>query len=190
MNKVYTPTDVAKICQVSRSTIHNWIDRGSLKAISLPNGYKRITEDELKRFLKEANIPFPKGAENAPAILIVDDEEIIIDLLREIVEEVLKSKGIESFSIETARDGIDASLKIGHLKPDLVFLDVMLPGIQGFDVCKKIRSNRDLDAVKIIIVTGQLDDSLDQKVEEFKLEGIIRKPLNEDAIFRFVAKYF
>lgn len=56
MDKLYKPSEVAKICNVTTPTIHNWIKKGLLKVISFPYGRKKISKENLKTFLKESGM--------------------------------------------------------------------------------------------------------------------------------------
>jgi predicted site-specific integrase-resolvase len=60
MDKLYKPSDVAKLCNVTTATIHNWIKKGLLKVVSLPYGRKKISKEILMTFLKESNMEFIK----------------------------------------------------------------------------------------------------------------------------------
>ncbi|MFP4521995.1 MAG: response regulator [Fibrobacterota bacterium] len=190
MKKVFSPADVAGICHVSKPTVHHWIDTGKLKSIQLPNGYKKIEYDELSRFLEQANIknPFEEEREKNNTILIVDDEEYMVEFLKSVAEETASENGCGDYRIETAHDGMDAALKIGVLKPDLVMLDVMMPGMDGFEVCSKIRDNPELDDVSIIIITGLYDETMQDNVKKYRLMKILQKPIDIDEIKTLITR--
>jgi DNA-binding response OmpR family regulator len=81
-------------------------------------------------------------------VLIVDDEAIV----REVVAQYLTQDG---FSVETAADGHDALARFNSARPDLVLLDLMLPGIDGLEVCRRMRAQSN---VPIIMVTAKSDE--------------------------------
>ncbi len=101
-------------------------------------------------------------------ILVVDDETNIIDLARMYLER-------DGFQVEAAVDGAEAVEKISELKPDLVVLDIMLPEIDGFEVCRRVRSESD---VPIIMLTAR-DEDID-KIVGLELGGddYMTKPFN------------
>lgn len=80
-------------------------------------------------------------------VLVADDDS---DILR-FVEINLR---LEGFEVVTARDGPDALAKAVAVQPDLVLLDVRMPGIDGYTVCARIRADASLAAVRVIIVTA------------------------------------
>jgi len=83
-------------------------------------------------------------------VLIVDDEESG----RQTIESVLEGEG---YNIELAENGFQAIEKARHILPDVILLDVMMPGMTGFEVCQRIRSDPQLAEIPIIILTA-LDD--------------------------------
>lgn len=91
-------------------------------------------------------------------VLVVDDEEYIVELLKFNLE-------TEGFNVEVAYDGLDGFVKAKESKPDLIFLDWMLPGISGIDILKKIRSYEELSSTPVIMLTAK-------NMESDKIEGL------------------
>jgi two-component system alkaline phosphatase synthesis response regulator PhoP len=101
-------------------------------------------------------------------ILLVDDERNIVDLARMYLAQ-------EGFKIEAAYDGQAALDKIRSLQPALVVLDLMLPVVDGWEVCRRVRSNSD---VPIIMLTAR-DDDVDKIVGlELGADDYLTKPFN------------
>ena len=88
-----------------------------------------------------------------PRILVVDDEDAILDF----VELGLRYEG---FEVELARDGLEALAAVASRRPDLILLDLNLPGLDGLDVCRRVRQASD---VPIIMLTARGD--VDERVE-------------------------
>ena len=88
------------------------------------------------------------GQETMATILIVDDEPIV----REVVEQYLKQDG---FAVDAAADGLEAMRRFQAARPDLVLLDLMLPGLDGLEVCRQMRA---LSNVPIIMLTAKTDE--------------------------------
>ena len=84
-------------------------------------------------------------------ILIVDDEVHIRTLLEQTLEEV-ESAGVE---IHVAVDGVDGLAKIEEERPDLVFLDAMMPRMSGYDVCRKVKHELGIEDVYIVMLTAK-----------------------------------
>ncbi|HLC40594.1 MAG TPA: response regulator [Methylomirabilota bacterium] len=82
-----------------------------------------------------------------PAVLIVDDEPHVITLVRVTLED-------ESFRIIEATDGAQALAAAEETVPRLIFLDVRMPGVDGFEVCRRLRSDPRFSATKIVMLTA------------------------------------
>lgn len=105
---------------------------------------------------------------SAAKILLVDDEPNIIELARMYLEQ-------EGYEIATATDGEQALTRIEHDKPDLIVLDLMLPRIDGWEVCRRTRSESD---VPILMLTAR-DDDIDKIVGlELGADDYMTKPFN------------
>jgi two-component system alkaline phosphatase synthesis response regulator PhoP len=112
-------------------------------------------------------------------ILIVDDEPHIRILLEQVLEE-LEDEGVEILS---ASNGRDALKLIENEIPDLVFLDVMMPYMNGFEVCQSIKSNQNLkDRVYIIMLTAKGQEFDKKKGAEVGANIYMTKPFDPDEV--------
>lgn len=107
-----------------------------------------------------------------PRILIVDDNKVNIELLRAQLKPY-------NYRIETALDGEDALAKVTKDPPDMVLLDLMMPKISGYEVCKAIKQNKLTQFVPVIVITAlqELDDKL--KAIELGADDFLVKPFNK-----------
>ena len=92
------------------------------------------------------------GAERQVKALIVDDEETILEFLG-------MGLGYEGFTVETAMDGRAALAVAERFRPDLVILDVMLPGLDGVEVCKRLRAMGDMGII-MLTAKGEIDERI------------------------------
>jgi len=174
---VFTTGEAAKICKVSQQTIIRCFDNGSLKGFRVPGSrFRRIPRDQLYAFMKDNGIPTDALESGKRKVLIVDDDEELMELL----SDVFARDG--RFEIRTANNGFEAGMSVKEFRPDLVVLDVMLPDINGKEVCQRIRSDDSLEAVKIICISGMVEQD---KVAELKAVGandFMHKPFNVDRL--------
>ena len=105
------------------------------------------------------------------SILIVDDESYIVTSL----SYVMKNAG---FEVDSAGDGEEALEKVKSKAPDLVILDIMMPKLDGFEVCKQIRANPDWNSVRIIMLTAKGRDSEREKGLELGADDYLTKPFS------------
>ncbi len=174
---VFTTGEAARICKVSQQTIIRCFDNGSLKGFRVPGSrFRRIPRDQLFQFMKDNGIPTDALESGKRKVLIVDDDEDLVELL----VDVFARDG--RFEIRTANNGFDAGMYVKEFRPDLVVLDVMLPDINGREVCQRVRQDDTLDSVKIICISGMVEQD---KVADLKAAGandFIQKPFTVDKL--------
>lgn len=103
-------------------------------------------------------------------ILVADDEPVHLHLM----EQVLVHNG---FDVIKADDGLHAFEKATEFLPDLILLDINMPGLDGYDVCLKLKKNSRTKDIPIIFVTGQIDDTDETLGFEYGAVDYIRKPI-------------
>jgi len=116
-------------------------------------------------------------------ILIVDDEPHIRMLLEQALEEV-EDKGVALLKAENGEQALDA---VRQNKPNLVFLDVMMPKMNGFDVCRAIKNDPAVQDTYIVLLTAKGQEFDRQKGDEVGADMYMTKPFDPDEI---VAKAF
>lgn len=183
--EILTVSQASKYCKVSPKTIINWIEGGHLKAYKTVGGHRRIKKEDLDQFLRQRGMPLPEElkVEERKKILVVDDDKIIVETIVQALEE--DEYGYEMIS---ASDGFEAGIQVSHFKPDLIILDIMMPDINGYEVCKKIKSNPETKDTKIIVLSAYLDDDAFKQMKEFGADACFSKPLPLEQLKYEVAK--
>lgn len=152
--KFYTVPEAAEKFGVNRRTMSTWVATGKIKSLVTPGGHHRILCSEIESVLEQSRFLKTEYKEEK-TILIVDDDESI--------RKTLKQRLIrENFNVETASNGFQAGLKARDINPDLIILDLVMEGIDGFEVCRTVKSDPSLKDTKILIMTG-FDSSENQK---------------------------
>jgi excisionase family DNA binding protein len=184
MKTVFTTGEAAKICKVSQQTIIRCFDSGQLRGFRVPGSrFRRIPRESLFRFMRDNGIPTDALESGKRKVLVVDDDEELVEL----ITDVLESDG--RFEVRIANNGFDAGMMVKEYRPDLIVLDVMLPDINGKEVCQRVRSDESLDGVRIICISGMVEDD---KIDELKQAGaddFLHKPFEvEQLINRMCAQ--
>ena len=156
--KNYTTHDIARLLDVNLNTVATWVDEGKMKAFFTPGGHRRVTHKDLLEFFEKQNIPLPGELTGELSVLLVEDDPEVMDALKEVLSE---REGTEVYA---AMNGYDACEIFVDKKPAIVILDIMLPGIDGFEVCGKMKG-RDKN-VKIIAITGYPSDENRKRILE------------------------
>jgi len=113
-------------------------------------------------------------------ILVVDDEEVV----RDVLVRTLKTRPM--YIVDEAPDGINACIKLGALKPDLLILDIFMPEMNGLDVCRVIKSDPELSDLKVIITTGYPGHHMLDEVARLGFETILSKPFKIKSLIETV----
>ncbi|MCG3179358.1 MAG: Response regulator PleD [Phycisphaerae bacterium] len=115
-----------------------------------------------------------KNAEpdGASTILVADDNEQNLELLIAYLDE------LENVRIVTARDGAETMEKIRAENPDLVLLDIMMPKMSGFEVCRQVKGDEELKKIPIIMVTALNELSDIERGVECGTDDFLSKPIN------------
>ncbi|WP_242030947.1 MULTISPECIES: response regulator [unclassified Limnothrix] len=115
------------------------------------------------------------AAENRPTILIVDDMPANLSLLSDLLDDA-------GFEVWIAQSGEVALDRVNFATPDLILLDVMMPGIDGFETCRRLKANSQTSAIPIIFMTALSE--VDDKVRGLNLGAVdyITKPFQQDEV--------
>lgn len=168
--KTFTTHDIARFCDVFPSTAANWIREGKLTAYQTPGGHNRVSREEVVSFLRKLNIPLPAELTERLRVLIVDDDA---ETARVIDRAYSRHPEYET---EVRGDGIDALISIGQRLPRLVVLDIALPKMDGFEVCRALKSKPETRAIKIIAISGKRIP--ERKIAEAKVDAFFQKPVD------------
>ena len=173
MKDLYTTGEAAQICSVSQQTVIRCFDSGRLDGFRVPGSrFRRIPRDSLIKFMKDNGIPLKTFDSGKKKILVVDDDVEIVELM----VDVLVRDG--RFDVKTASSGYDGGMMTQQFRPDLIILDYMLPDVNGNIVCQTIRRNPDFNDMKIIIVSGLINESEIQDLLDAGAETFIKKPFS------------
>ena len=117
----------------------------------------------------------------AKTILLIEDEENLVELLKFRLE-------ANGYSVETASDGEDGLKKINKLKPDLVILDVMMPKMHGYDVCRLSKENAQTKTIPVIILTAHIQAKDTEKAKECRADAFVAKPFEPVELLEKIRK--
>lgn len=175
----FTTFEISQICGVNPTTVQNWIKSKKIRAFRTPGGHRRVRREELILFLKEFGMPLPAELAAAkPRIMVVDDERDVADLL-----EALMRSGSGDVDVVNVQSGIDALLMIGESSPDLLILDIRMPGMNGYEVCRKLKTSANTRSIKIVAISGDHDPDVKERILKAGADLFYTKPL-EMASFR------
>jgi len=188
MKKFYSTYEIAKICDVSPGSVIRWIREGKLTASLTAGGHHRVRDRYLVELLQSLKIPVPDELKpierllSQVSILIVDDDDAFRKLIVHFLEEAFLD-----VRIEEASEGFIAGWKVRGICPDVVILDLMMPDLDGFQVCELIRSIPELDHTKIIAITGYGEEKK-EAVMALGADDFLAKPFEKEELKAKVVK--
>jgi len=177
--RAYTTFEAARICHVTHHSIKNWIKQGLIRASRTPGGHYRILEADLDSFREQYDM-FPN--EKKPSqkrIMIVDDEKQSLEMM----QTMLSGEGYELIPVSNATE---VGLKAVQLTPDLILLDFLMPEINGFDVCRALRSNELTRSIPIMAVTCLSKEEDIERIFECGADEYLPKPFKVDQLLEKV----
>ena len=149
---------------------------GELKASLTPGGQYRIHKQDLESFMRAKGMyPFASYQPVDKKILIVDDDARIQKLLTNIFS-------AQNYATEVASDGFEVGVKVAEFKPGLIILDLFMPGMDGFEVCRRIKEKADTSNIKILAITGHDLEENRERIMAAGADGLMGKPLNMEAL--------
>jgi len=188
-----TTAVVARLFSVAPQTIRRWAKDGLLASLRTPAGGLRFDRKSVNNLLAARGFSIPER-EEIPAepagsgtklrVLVVDDEESILEGMVDLIEE-------ENAEVRTARDGLAAAREIFRFSPHIVFLDLLLPGEDGFALCRKIRESGAGGDIMVAAMTGFATDDFLSRALSAGADECLTKPLDPErirAILRTAAK--
>ncbi len=165
-----TAKEVAELLMVSTNSIRMWTDKGLLKAETTLGGHRRFPKAEIERLIKMRGSPSADG--KLPTVLIIDDEKDLAETLAAGLREA-----VPGLCVETAHDGFEGGLKATTAHPDIILLDLMMPGLDGFEVCRLLKREPMTRHIRIVAYTGYPTDENFRAIVEAGAERCLAKPV-------------
>ena len=201
MKRVFSTAEAARICGMSTMTMIRRFDAGMIKGYRLPgSGFRKIPRVALVEFGRKYSLPldFSNGVaapvredrddaasadkgKGAKRVLVVEDDAPLAQVMVRTLERA-------GFEVRHAANGFHAGFLAGSFRPDAVVLDIMLPGLDGREVCRLMRQDGRLDGTKIIAVTALTSDRDRSEIFEAGVDDYLAKPFALDELVWRVKK--
>jgi excisionase family DNA binding protein len=176
------PAEVAAYFKVSPITIRSWAQKGIITASKTPGGHRRYSLEEVERLASrktEIDISVPDSHQKS--ILIVDDDTQVAGMLGAQIQH-----HFSDIKILYATDGFEAGALVTQNMPDLIFLDIMMPGIKGDAICRYLKKNTYTSHIPVIGITGYSSNENMSLMQQAGVERIITKPFDMKEIIDIV----
>jgi len=173
-----TPVEVSKLLMASTASVRSWAAKGVLPAITTVGGHRRFLKSDVEAFASARGIAIEGKSSGLMRLLIVDDDVQLGEYLFELLGDF---PSIET--VKVATDGFEAGQLVHAFKPTVVLLDLMMPGMDGFEVCSRLKSNSDTQDIRVIGMTGYTSKENINKIKAAGAECCLAKPLDKESLF-------
>ena len=174
----YTTLEVARLLGMAVRSVQLMVDRGDLEAWKTPGGHRRISRDSVERWLasrqpsgrSEISLGRPRST-GAPRVLLIEDSTHFQNLVSLIVKQEFPH-----VELSIAEDGISGLAMVGQLQPQVLLIDILLPGIDGGTLITSLRSHERFRDSKLVVLTSL--DEVQREPYRYALDGVpvIHKP--------------
>lgn len=180
-----TPNEVGELLMVSPITVRQWAQKGMLSAFVTAGGHRRFLLQDIERFARERGLTLQHPVDEVLRVLVVDDDPAVRGLLVELLESVPEP----AMAIETAVDGFDAGRKVQSFEPHVMLLDIMMPGLNGIEVCQGLKNDPASRSIRIVAITGHFEPENVQRIIDAGAEACLAKPVDRKALIEALGVY-
>jgi CheY-like chemotaxis protein len=172
IKSIYTTHDLSRLLHVNPRSVINWIEQDLLQSFRTPGGHRRVRHEDLIAFLRKHKMPIPAELMSGTfSVLVVESEDG--------VSKLIQADSQTSYNVSNATDGINALIALGRNRPDLIILDLGIAGVDGLEICRKIKADpTNHTAVLAISRESNLADS----ARAAGADAFLAKPMESDAL--------
>ncbi len=181
--QIYSALEVANMCGVVNQTAINWIRGGHLTAFNTPGGQFRVYKDDLLDFINKRGMRVPdellddQPEANWKSLIIIDDDQGLNNAIAAYME-----KKMPDLTIYQSFDGFDAGVQLIDKKPGFVLLDLALPGVNGQEICRKIKNDPAFGKPYVMVITALEEAGLEESMYTLGADQFFKKPLSLPAL--------
>jgi excisionase family DNA binding protein len=165
-----TPNEVANLLQVSPITVRQWAQKGLLPAQTTAGGHRRFQRSQVELFARDRGMSGSTPA-RTESLLIVDDNRSFNEYLQ-----ALFAVECPELAVHAAYDGFEAGKAVVLYRPTVVLLDVMMPGLDGSEVCRRLKQAPETAAIRVVAMTGFHSSEVERRMLAAGAETLLRKP--------------
>ncbi len=152
-DSLLTSYEVGELLQVDPSTVNKWVKEGRITAFKTPGGHHRIRAADLLGFLEQHKMPVPPSLTSVAhrRLLVVDDDPQELRAMARMfrpLAHVVELKLIDK--------PIDALVQVGAFAPQVVLLDVVMPGLDGIEVCRRLKAMDETRSIKVLVASAHM----------------------------------
>jgi excisionase family DNA binding protein len=174
------PSEVASLLGVSPVTVRKWAYRGELKCHRTLGGHRRFSRAEIESFARDRDMSYAAEGRQSRRVLVVENDRRFAQYLFESLQQVPR------FDVTITYDGFEAGRQLQKLSPQIVLLDLMLPGLDGLQICRQLREDPETAHIRIIAMTGSYSADVAARFERCGVDHCLCKPFSLDTLWHAI----
>lgn len=182
--KALSTITVAKMLGVAVASVSKWIDEGQIIAGRTPGGHRRVQVHNLLDFLRRHKLPIPPELQDSSRkVLILDGDITFISWL---TEELRRRH--PDLEILVAHDGFTAGELVATYTPEIIIINVKMPGTDGLEVCRRIKSKPSTKHISVIVISSGLFPASEDNLLKMGAQACFGKPLDVESLEALISK--
>jgi len=179
----FTASEVARLLLVSTNSVRVWTNKGLLKTELTLGGHRRFPRHEIERLVRERQGQTFPSMRKSLRILIIDDDEVFNEIITKALEHALPEAVVAS-----ASDGFSGGMLARSFNPEIILLDLRMPGQDGFQVCRMLKADEATQSIRIIAISGSASEADKQNITGAGAEDLLVKPFDIPTLLDAIAK--
>jgi excisionase family DNA binding protein len=170
------PSEVASLLGVSPVTVRKWAYRGELKCHLTPGGHRRFSRAEIESFVRDRDMAYTAEGRQSQRVLVAENDRQFAQYLFESLQKFSR------FDVTMTYDGFEAGRQLQKLSPEIVLLDILLPGLEAYEVCRQLSDDPETSHTRIIAMTGSYSADVAARIKRCGVEHCLSKPFSIDTL--------
>ena len=172
-----TPNEVAELLMVTPAAVRIWAEKGDIDAQTTPGGHRRFLRTEVARFAESRGLNLFNPQNDSNKVLIIEDDEFFAQYLAKMLKKLNNS-----IEVEIVNDSFKAGIKVKEYEPSIILLDLVMPGIDGFEICKVLKESNETKSIRILAMTSHTDPEVIQRILSAGAETCLQKPIDAEQL--------
>ena len=189
---VMTTREAGEVLGVAVRTVQLWVEAGVLPAWRTAGGHRRISREAVATLLAERRHDLnavgssTEAAHRPLKLLLVEDDPSLLNLFAAVVR-----SWTVPIELTTATNGFDGLIRIGEMRPDIVVTDLMMPGMDGFEMLRALKKpGSGFSSLKMFVVSALSQEEIDERGGLPEGVTYFQKPVNYVNLHALLQKYF
>lgn len=179
----FTASEVGRLLLVSANSVRVWTNKGLLKTELTLGGHRRFPRREIERLVRERQAQSHLAKSEAPRILIIDDDETLC-----LIMEAGIKNAMPKAQVSIANDGFRGGMLARSTDPEIILLDLRMPGLDGFEICRMLKADEVTRRIRIIAISGSQSETDAVEICSAGAEILLAKPVDIPTLMEIIRR--